>query len=63
MGRGKMLFWTVVAILIFSIVATFYSMTIARVFNIQFKYKIAICSDVCFTNNLKEEFILNGKKY
>lgn len=63
MGRGKMLFWAVVAILIFSIVAIFYSMTIARVFNIQFKYEIAICSDVCFTNNLKEEFILNGKKY
>lgn len=63
MGRGKTLFWAVVAILIFSIVATFYSMTIARVSNAQFKYEIAICSNVCFTNNLKEEFILNGKKY
>lgn len=63
MGRGKMLFWAVVAILIFSIVAIFYGITMARVSNVQFKYEIAICSDVCFTNNLKEEFILNGKKY
>lgn len=63
MERGKMLFWAVVAILIFSIVAIFYSMAIARIFNIQFEYEIAIYSDVCFTNNLKEEFIFNGKKY
>lgn len=37
MERGKMLLWTVVAILIFSIVAIFYGITMAQMFNLNTK--------------------------
>lgn len=37
MGRGKVLFWAVVAILIFFIVAVFYSITMAQMFNLNMK--------------------------